>query len=37
YDNNLPEPTLEMTMELIEQLEEAGIEVHRKTLREAKQ
>ncbi len=34
YDNNLPEPTLEMTMELIEQLEEAGIEVHRKTLRE---
>jgi DNA repair photolyase len=35
YGNRLPEPSLAKTMQLIEQLEKAGITVYRKTLREA--
>lgn len=35
YGNGLPEPTLEETEKLILSLEEKGIEVHRKTIREA--
>jgi len=34
YNNHLPEPPLEKTMQLIERLEKAGITVFRKTLRE---
>lgn len=35
YHNNLPEPSLTKTMELIGRLEKVGIRVYRKTLREA--
>jgi protein gp37 len=35
YNNHLPEPSLDKTMQLIEQLEKARIKVYRKTLREA--
>jgi hypothetical protein len=35
YDNELPEPPLSKTMQLIDRLEKAGITVYRKTLREA--
>lgn len=35
YGNGLPEPPLEKTLKLIEQLESCGIKVYRKTLREA--
>ena len=36
YHNNLPEPPLDKTLRLIEDLEASGIVVERKTLREAK-
>lgn len=37
YGNDLPEPSLEKTLRLIEVLEASGIKVERKTLREAKE
>jgi len=35
YHNHLPEPPLEKTLKLIEDLENSGIKIERKTLREA--